>query len=59
MLLIFHGICGLKMWGNQDLNPGPTDYEGGRFSHKPVTSNRYEYDYKRVAYWMQLDLIGL
>ena len=41
------GKCREK-WGNQDLNLGPTDYEGGRLSYYPLPSNRYEQDDKKV-----------
>jgi len=28
-------------WGNQDLNLGPTDYEGGGIPTQPLPSSRY------------------
>jgi len=36
MLLIVHGMCSLKMWGKQDLNPRATDYASVIFPYSSV-----------------------
>lgn len=33
------------MWGNLDLNQGPTDYEGGRTPLHPIPTNLNQLDY--------------
>jgi hypothetical protein len=46
------------MWGNLDLNQGPTGYEGGRLPQYPIPSSHYEDDGKGFLIKMLLDFVG-
>ena len=47
-----------EIWGNLDLNQGPTGYEGARIPLQPALSNLYGRDYKLVMEIVQPDCAG-